>query len=39
MKGERRQSDGQRILNKLTPGEKAERQKKALEDRERFRQE
>ena len=39
MKGERRQSDGQRILNKLTEEEKADLQKKALEDRERFRKE
>ncbi len=39
MKGERRQSDGQRILSKLTEEEKADLQRKALEDRERFRQE
>jgi hypothetical protein len=39
MKGERRQSDGQRILNRLTPEEKADLQKKALEDRERSPQE
>ncbi len=37
MKGEKRQSDGQRILNKLTPEEKTDLQRKALEDRERFR--
>ncbi len=39
MKGEKRQSDGERLLNKLTPEEKADLQKKALEDRERFRKE
>ena len=39
MKGEKRQSDGQRILNRLSPEEKADLQKKALEDRERLRQE
>ncbi len=39
MKGEKRQSDGQRILSKLTDQEKADLQKKALEDRERYRKE
>ncbi|HEX2136977.1 MAG TPA: hypothetical protein VHG30_13920 [Microvirga sp.] len=39
MKGEKRQSDGERILRKLTEEEKLDRHRKALEDRERFRQE
>ncbi len=39
MKGEKRQSDGQRILSKLTEEEKADLQKKALEDQERYRKE
>ena len=39
MKGEQRLSQAKRILDKLTQEQRAELQKKALEDRERLRQE
>jgi hypothetical protein len=39
MKGEKRQSDGERMIRNLTQEERAERHQKALEDRERFRRE
>ena len=39
MKGEKRRTDGERMLAKLTEEEKADRHRKAVENRERLRQE